>query len=85
MNFLFVCFSKGLKVIHKLRQTDIRCLRIQAQIRLSLSAAEEARFGQDKVQEVKSQTHIDLLTSAWPSQCWDQTQTGPCAQITHPM
>lgn len=39
MNFLFVCFPKGLKVIYKLRQSDIRHLR--AQIRLSLSAAED--------------------------------------------
>lgn len=40
-NFLFVCFPKGLKVIYKLRQSDIRYLRVQAQIRLSLSAAED--------------------------------------------
>lgn len=37
MSFLFVCFSKGLKVIYKLRQSDIRYLRTLAQIRLSLS------------------------------------------------
>lgn len=60
MNFLFVCFSKGLKVIYKLRQSDIRYLRTQAQIRLSLSAAKEDRFEQDKVRGVKSQTHITL-------------------------
>lgn len=60
MNFLFVFFSKGLKVIYKLRESDIRYLRTQAQIRLSLSAAEEDRFEQDKVQGVKSQTRITL-------------------------
>lgn len=62
MNFLFVFFfsSKGLKVIYKLRESDIRYLRTQAQIRLSFSAAEEDRFEQDKVQGVKSQTRITL-------------------------
>lgn len=41
VNFLFVCFPKGLTVIYKLRQTDFGYLKELAQIRLSPSAARE--------------------------------------------